>query len=180
MASFTAFRTWVAGEVVTAALLNAQLRDNGIILKTSIADDGTLAGILFSRTTSDFVKNENTTLGDVTGLSFAIGANEVWMLRIIAILTSHTNADIKYDITVPSGAVGRWGVMRNALTLEATIGTPITGMATQGVDEHMIIHALVVNSTTPGSVQLQAAQNASHASNTTIYTHSHILATKVG
>jgi len=31
--AFTAYRTWVAGEVVTAALMNAQVRDNGRYLK---------------------------------------------------------------------------------------------------------------------------------------------------
>jgi len=31
--AFTSYRTWVAGEIVTAALMNAQIRDNGNYLK---------------------------------------------------------------------------------------------------------------------------------------------------
>lgn len=42
--SFTAYATWVAGSILTAAQLNQQLRDNGLILKTSIADDGRISG----------------------------------------------------------------------------------------------------------------------------------------
>ena len=40
--AFTAFRTWAAGAVLTAAQLNEQLRDNGLILKTSLSDLGML------------------------------------------------------------------------------------------------------------------------------------------
>lgn len=40
--SWTSPRTWVAGEILTAALLNTHVRDNELILKTSIASDGAL------------------------------------------------------------------------------------------------------------------------------------------
>jgi len=50
--SFTTFRTWVPLEVVTAAMLNEQIRDNGNVLKTYIDDDGShrtlLQGFAFS------------------------------------------------------------------------------------------------------------------------------------
>tara|TARA_R110000824_G_scaffold8899_2_gene40378 strand:- start:575 stop:1723 length:1149 start_codon:yes stop_codon:yes gene_type:complete len=38
--AWTAPRTWVAGELVTAALLNTHIRDNQTILKTAINDSG--------------------------------------------------------------------------------------------------------------------------------------------
>ena len=41
--AWTTPRTWVAGETVTSALLNVQLRDNLNLLKTNIDDDGKLA-----------------------------------------------------------------------------------------------------------------------------------------
>lgn len=174
--AFTAFRTWVAGEVPTDALLNAQIRDNGLILKTSIADDGTLSALLASRTTSDFIKNANTTLGDVTGLSFAIGASEVWAFLAAAYYISNASADLKYNLTVPSGASGRYGVSQGT---QVTIGTTIV-LGTDGTDDSHVFVGTVVNSTTAGTVQLQAAQNSSHASNTTIYTNSSMLAVKIG
>lgn len=40
--AWTAPRTWATSELVTALLLNAQLRDNLLILKTNIADDGSI------------------------------------------------------------------------------------------------------------------------------------------
>lgn len=44
--SFTAYRTWIGGELVDQNELNQQVRDNGNVLKTSIADDGSLKGPL--------------------------------------------------------------------------------------------------------------------------------------
>ena len=40
--AWTATRTWVAGELVTAALFNTHLRDNLLILKTDTNDSGQL------------------------------------------------------------------------------------------------------------------------------------------
>jgi hypothetical protein len=42
--SFHAYMTFVPGAILTAAQMNAQVRDNGNIIKTSIADDGRLNG----------------------------------------------------------------------------------------------------------------------------------------
>src|SRR4051812_43571260 len=42
--SFTTYSTAVAGTVLAAAFWNQQVRDNGNILKTSIADDGRING----------------------------------------------------------------------------------------------------------------------------------------
>jgi heme-binding NEAT domain protein len=42
--SFTTYSTAVAGTVLAAAFWNQQVRDNGNILKTSIADDGRVNG----------------------------------------------------------------------------------------------------------------------------------------
>jgi len=41
--AWTAPRTWVSGELVTSTQLNEQLRDNLLLLKTNIADDGTIS-----------------------------------------------------------------------------------------------------------------------------------------
>jgi hypothetical protein len=41
--AWTTPRTWTAGEVVTAAMMNAHVRDNLNVLKTNIGDDGTIA-----------------------------------------------------------------------------------------------------------------------------------------
>lgn len=42
--AWTVPRTWIPGELVTASMLNIHLRDNLNILKTNIANDGSLVG----------------------------------------------------------------------------------------------------------------------------------------
>ena len=172
-------KTWVNAETPTAAGYNVEFRDRFDILKTPIADDGTLAGLLFSRTTSNFVKNANTTFGDVTGLNFSIAATKVWLFWCSVYAKSGVTPGLKFRLTFPSGATGRWGVSRG--TSEASgILTAVIAPGTTGNDSIYMCTGLVVNSTTPGTMQVQAAQNVSNASDSTIYTNSHILAVKVG
>ena len=177
--AFTAFRTWVLNEVITFTLLNQQVRDNGLILKTSIADDGTLAGILFSRTSANFIKNANTTLSDVTGLSFAIGASEVWLFWLALYYTSGTVPDLKFTFTVPAGCVGSHGLLDAQNSSSAGIEV-VTAIPTSGSTQSALITGLAINSTTAGTIQLQAAQNVSDASDSKIFANSHIMAIKVG
>jgi hypothetical protein len=44
--AWTAPRTWVDGETVTSAILDAHIRDNLTVLKTNISDEGLIALIL--------------------------------------------------------------------------------------------------------------------------------------
>ena len=179
--AFTAFRTWVASEVITAALLNAQVRDNGLILKTSIADDGTLAGLLFGRVTSDVSATSTTTLADVTGLSFPIGVSEEWTFVCFVHIEGNTSADARFGVTVPSGAAGRYGlpIASGAGVEDATIGTDIFQSLVTGADILAIIAGTVVNSTTGGTVQLQMAQGSSNGDPTVVYANSSIIAVKI-
>lgn len=41
--AWTAYRTWVGGELVDQTMMNSQIRDNGNILKTSFDDTGNFA-----------------------------------------------------------------------------------------------------------------------------------------
>src|SRR5690606_14265755 len=59
-----------------------------------------------SSTASNFTKNNNDTLGDVTGLSFPIGASETWVFQVVAQASIGATPDIKVAFTVPSGAAG--------------------------------------------------------------------------
>lgn len=45
--AWTTPRTWIPGELVTATMMNEQIRDNMSILKTSINDDGSLKSAVF-------------------------------------------------------------------------------------------------------------------------------------
>lgn len=175
-------RTWTDGEVPTGAIFNAYLRDPLTNLNT---DPGSITGawVSYARTTGDFTKNANTTLGDVTGLSFSIAASEIWGFNMSVPYQTNASAGIKFGLTFPSGATGKWGILYItgtghvsddiANSIGSTAGVPGTGGMAH-------ISGTIVNSTNAGTVQLQAAQNASHASNTVVYTNSHVKAFRIG
>jgi len=179
--AFTAYRTWVDGETPSETLFNQQIRDNGLIIKTSINDDGTLSVLQTGRMTSDKTYTTDTTLADLTGLSFAIAASEVWMFFAAIHFVSPTAADIKFDSTLPSGAAGRHGLLgaRNEITHGSrTLGTVVDVSTIDSTDMFAIYTGTVVNSTTAGTVQVQAAQNSSSGT-TTVYTNSGITAIQI-
>lgn len=68
--SFTTYATAIAGSVLTAAFWNAQVRDNGLVLKTSVDDNGhAFVSTRYTTTpgytlvaTDDFVITNQTTI----------------------------------------------------------------------------------------------------------------------
>ena len=175
-------RTWVLDEVIPFGTLNVHLRDQLIILKTPINDDGTLKALVAARTTSNQTWTTDTVLADIAGLSFAIGASEVWEFWALIHYLAPTAADIKFDVTAPSGASGRHGVAGDRVSgsrTSAPIGTVVTNQGIDSVDFATVHSGVIVNSTTPGTVQLQSAQNNSSGTNT-IYANSGIKAVQIG
>jgi hypothetical protein len=65
--AWTTPRTWNVGELVTDARLNEQLRDNMIVLKTALTDDGKIIAL-----TSTYF--DNLSGADLTGVA-KTGAN---------------------------------------------------------------------------------------------------------
>ena len=131
-----------------------------------------------SRTTSNFTKNTNDTLGNVTGLSFPIGASEVWAVEVEMQTASNASGGLKFAFTVPSGGAVTGNVVFGAAAAVVNVRsadlTSASGSTTATVTSR--ITAMVVNSTTAGTVQLQAAQNASHASDSIVYAGSFLKA----
>ena len=111
----------------------------------------------------------STTLVDDDTLKFSIGASENWVFHIFVFWQASTAGDIKFNITVPSGAAGRWGLGRqqnNTAFFPTYIGLDLG--TEQGVladssssPRGTIISGTVFNSTTAGDVTLQFAQLAS-------------------
>ena len=167
---FTTPFTAIAFQKFLSSDWNTYIRDNLNFLKSDQPD-----WIKLGRTTADFVKNANTTLSDVTGLSFSIAASEAWLFWMGLFVVSSTTADLKLGLTFPAGATGRYGIDNTSNGADLIANTIFRAMT--GVDfEHKVVSGLIVNSTTAGTFQLQAAQNTSHASNTTIYENSHMFA----
>ncbi len=68
--AWTSPRTWVAGELITAAIMNAHVRDNLLILKDPISDDYlTNEGADYTTTSTSFVDV------DATNLAFTLVTN---------------------------------------------------------------------------------------------------------
>ena len=130
------------------------------------------------KTADQTLTQSNTTLQNVTDLLFAIGASEVWVFDMYILSNSGTTPDIKFDFAVPSGASGQHVCLSSAKAEENPIGTKIVvnGEATNVISAH---HIIVINSTTAGNVQLQAAQDASDASDTKVLANSCIVATQL-
>lgn len=134
-----------------------------------------------ARSTSNFTKNTNDTLADVTGIVTAIGASEVRHVVCDLQCSANASGGLKVAFTVPSGAAVTGTVeFITASGLAATRSSDLTSASGSTAAVVAIrISATVVNSTTAGNVQLQAAQNASHASDSIIYAQSTMTSTRI-
>lgn len=132
---------------------------------------------------STLTKNANVTLADVTGLKFFVGASETWVFEAQLQLSTGATPDIKMAFTVPSGAAGTGTFLYHATTAIASgrvsDWTASTSMTTAAAGTGATLTGRIVNSTTQGWVQLQAAQDTSDASDTIVYVGSWITARRV-
>src|SRR4029453_10393712 len=93
--AFTNYRTWSAGETLTAANFNAQIRDNGL----------TMPPHLIARKTADQSVTSSATLVDATSMTLPVLANEVYQFEMDVIYSGGSTGDIKFGFTFP--AAGR-------------------------------------------------------------------------
>ncbi|KKN75269.1 hypothetical protein LCGC14_0382680 [marine sediment metagenome] len=144
-------------------------------------------GIAFVVKTADEDVTSSTTLQDDDALLFAIGASERWVFEFFIIWKSTTTGDIKFTITVPSGATGAWVLGRQEGTGGSeptyrgslTFGAGVLAEATSTNHYGTHIWGAVLNSTTAGNATLQWAQNTSDATKATVFTHSWLRAMQV-
>lgn len=132
------------------------------------------------RCTSNNTHNASETLTDVTGLKFFVGASERWEFSVRATALIGATPDIKVAFTVPSGAtIGGLAKRIDAAAIAAVLDTDLTSAAalvSAAAGVGVEIDGEVLNSTTPGWVQLQVAQNTSTAEDTIIYAGSFVTA----
>lgn len=132
----------------------------------------------------------STTLQNDDDLLFAIAASETWVGSIVLFYEGPTAADIKLAFTFPAGATARYGAIaigdastdgfggdtvRSGSTTSGAIGF---GSVT-GPVHVMRVEFAIVNSTTPGTVNFQWAQNTSNGTPVTVKAKSHLLATRI-
>lgn len=137
--------------------------------------------------TADETVNGSASLQNDNDLSFSIGANETWQFTLMFKMTTASTPGFKWLFTVPSGATARG----NANVTTGTTG--IYGLSSADIDlttgggstgagsanNLYIVSGYVANSSTPGTVRLQWAQQTSNASDTIVKRGSTLTAIRV-
>lgn len=143
-----------------------------------------LSGMLFSRSTADATYNATVVLANITGLSFAIGANETWIFDFVMTGVSADVADYQFALTGPAAPTSvNYAVVssQDAPTTSAAnaFGGVVAASGAGATPQGLILSGIVLNGANAGTVQLQAAQLVSNASNTVIRANSYVKAIRV-
>lgn len=144
------------------------------------------------RTTADTTYTTNTTLADITGLSFPIAANEEWRADFYVSCGSEiSTTGVKLAVTVPSGATlqADAGISPNGVDVNTVFlrNTTTGGAALEYTTSQVaaasrgLVHVSiwVLNGVTPGTVQLQGAQSTSSGTALTLAKGANFLANKI-
>lgn len=169
-------RTWVSSEVVTAAQMNAHVRDNLLALNG------------FVRKTADESVTSSATLQNDNELTIAIPAAGSYVIDLRLYGSSAANAagDLRVGFTFPTGtfhfgvgaldsslASGAAADLAATGNLSATSGSTVLGIGLSTTVTYSKVEALLI-ATAAGTLQMQWAQLASNANASTIKAGSHM------
>ena len=134
---------------------------------------------IWAAPTSDQTYTSNTTLADVAGCVLSLQANQSYEIEGQIIHDGDAAADIKLKCNIPAGAVlDVEYIAPNAAAAStvAAVNVADTGTSSQTEGEvgagtlmAILIKGKIVMGSTPGNLQLQAAQAASSAVTTTLH-----------
>lgn len=141
---------------------------SGKVGPTNIATGYRLPQIV--RKTADQTVNNSVTPTNDTDLKFAIAASEVWFCEAFLRVTgASTTADFLWKWTAPASATASWGLgaaqgswsqvpVGSSPGGEKDISSTVATGSSAGTS-HVYLAGWFYNSTTPGNIQLQWAQN---------------------
>jgi hypothetical protein len=147
------FRTAKIGTTTVATRL--QIDHDGLVTTPNSRAEAVLASNM-----TGFV-NANTNL---TGMSFSIGANEVWVAEfVVQFVESGSSGGVLINFTVPSGASGTYGVEGPQLGSTSRQWTRSTSLTTNSsvyaaasaVTGFLRINLFITNGANAGTVQLR-------------------------
>ncbi len=153
------------------------LHVSGTVTATKFIGDGSgLSGFVKIVKTADQDKVSDETLADDNSLKFTVAENQNWIFKITAFAFSTSAVpDIKIAISAPSGARVIFGLDAygtNSTTVDDAVPSANTssGLIQIAANEIKVIHidGSVINSTTPGTVGFQWAQNNSNVATVTV------------
>lgn len=138
-----------------------------------------------ARISSDYTSSD-VALSDVTGLSFPIGASEVWEFDVYLAVYQSGTGGIKVAINGPAGAtvtVREHGTTADVNTFLFNRNTSLntagaTFCTASGYDGMLYLHGVIVNSTNAGTVQLRGRRGTANGT-ARIYANSYMVARKV-
>jgi hypothetical protein len=142
-----------------------------------------IGAFVTSYATGNTTKNNNTTLVDVTGLSFAVAANASYIFQFIIHGISTVAANWKMTLTGPAAPTAlRYGIRpliasANATSQAAFASNIVVNAA--GSDEAWFLMGQLRNGANSGTVQFQFSQNTGDVSNTVIYAESCVMAWRI-
>lgn len=142
------------------------------VVNTWITQINTLTPALVVKTSDETITNTSTLQNDDV-LSAAVSASATYLLTCHLIHNSGATPGFKLAVSMPSGTTWRQGIFFcGSSTVNFQFGVmttaQITGITGAGTDSNAFFRAVIVVSTTPGTVQIQWAQNAANASNTIV------------
>lgn len=167
--AWTAPRTWVAGEIVTAALMNTHLRDN----LNDLADGTWGRDTAFVHKAANESVVASTTVQNDDHLLFAVAANAIYIVSVCLFLEANNLNDAKFGWSLPASAT--FNMLKNTPSTAIAAGTTsangdwagITGAVSStlnvGVTDGSItigaeLRALINTAGTAGTANLQWAQ----------------------
>lgn len=173
-------RTWVVGEVVTAALMNAEIRDQ----VNALRNDN-----LYARKTADTARTSTTTPTADPHLTVSVAANAVYQVDGWLLYSAPAAADMQARWAIPTGATGAWtgwgiGLGTTAQTTDGYLirtegRTDLTQAHTfAGIGSPNLVtgqlRGTLVTAATAGTFAVEWAQGTSDSIATTLYTQSWI------
>jgi hypothetical protein len=154
------FRFIVVENGGTSGAVGMTINHNGLISTPRSRAEGALTADMTGFT------NSSTNL---TNQSFSIGASEVWVFDFFGWLNTSGAGGCLFNFTVPSGCTGEfhvWGNGGNTSTIvsgrQATLtsNSPSAVNTGSGNDGHVHVRAILINSTTAGTIQLRGLSTA--------------------
>ena len=137
------------------------------------------------------VSDSSGTLQDVTGMSLAIGANQVWTFQMFAMYLADTTPNARFGWTGPAGCQATWAHTGDPTwnaTGVSTYNYPrsiggnvnLNGFGTADPTEvnSTTFSGTIVNSSTAGTFQLQYSRDGASGTST-LKAETHIIFTKV-
>ena len=168
----------------SAGVSQFKVDSNGNITSTDV-----LTSTRIVRLTAD-VSDSSGTLQDVTGMSLAIGANEIWTFQMFAMYLADTTPDARFGWTGPAGCQATWAhtgdttfnVSGGGNNIPQTIGGNVAlhgyGTADPTDVNSTTFNGTIVNSGTAGTFQLQYSRDGASGTST-LKAETHIIFTKV-